>query len=187
MNDIRQLRENKKLTQVELAEILGVSRSIIAKMESKELEISHKMRSKICERFPEECIDVYFNPQNTHLNRPINIHPIDKKLHGETNYSYYYLQYLEYEKMQSWLWKIVTLLLKETERKFTSEEKKELMVCMTNLVSINSYIRSYGEIGIASFLNERKTTVNELIEKYLEELYKNNISSKGGNLNFDWL
>lgn len=51
--DIKQIRENQRLTQSEFAEILGVSRSTITKIEGGEVQLSKSMLKKLEINFPE--------------------------------------------------------------------------------------------------------------------------------------
>lgn len=52
--DIKQIRENQRLTQTEFSKILGVSRSTIVKIEGGEVKLSKKMTLKLEEAFPKE-------------------------------------------------------------------------------------------------------------------------------------
>jgi transcriptional regulator with XRE-family HTH domain len=52
--DIKQIRENQRLTQTEFSEILGVSRSTIVKIEGGEVKLSKKMIEKLQNSFPKE-------------------------------------------------------------------------------------------------------------------------------------
>ena len=61
--DIKQIRENQRLTQTEFAEILGVSRSTIVKVESGEVSLSKKMVAKLQNQFPKE-MGVSFDNSN---------------------------------------------------------------------------------------------------------------------------
>jgi transcriptional regulator with XRE-family HTH domain len=52
--DLKQIRENQRLTQTEFSKILGVSRSTIVKIESGEVKLSNKMIEKLQNSFPKE-------------------------------------------------------------------------------------------------------------------------------------
>jgi DNA-binding XRE family transcriptional regulator len=52
--DIKQVRENQRLTQTEFSKILGVSRSTIVKIEGGEVKLSKKMIEKLKNSFPIE-------------------------------------------------------------------------------------------------------------------------------------
>jgi transcriptional regulator with XRE-family HTH domain len=52
--DIKQIRENQRLTQTEFSKILGVSRSTIVKIEGGEIQLSKKMIEKLQNSFPKE-------------------------------------------------------------------------------------------------------------------------------------
>lgn len=52
--DIKQIRENQKLTQTEFSKILEVSRSTIVKIEGGEVKLSKKMIEKLQNSFPKE-------------------------------------------------------------------------------------------------------------------------------------
>lgn len=190
--DIKQLRENKNLTQSELAEKLGVSRSIIAKIESKEIDISKKIMEKLINSFPEEIINyknIYnythlFTQDETHLKAYNEFsHPVEG-----VDFNYYFNQNLEYEQMQRWLIKIFQLLHYEYGRKFNESEKSDFYSCITNIKPpITSYIKQHGEENIKNFLNERKTLTKELIDKYLKEYFDLVNKTKGYSPEFDFL
>lgn len=52
--DLKQIRENQRLTQTEFSEILEVSRSTITKIEGGEVKLSKKMIEKLQNAFPKE-------------------------------------------------------------------------------------------------------------------------------------
>lgn len=52
--DLKKLRKNQRLTQGELCDILGVSRSIITKVEGNQTPLSKRMIQKLEEAFPGE-------------------------------------------------------------------------------------------------------------------------------------
>lgn len=52
--DLKQIRENQRLTQSEFSKILGVSRSTITKIEGGEVKLSKKMIEKLEISFPKE-------------------------------------------------------------------------------------------------------------------------------------
>jgi transcriptional regulator with XRE-family HTH domain len=52
--DLKQIRENQRLTQTEFSKILGVSRSTITKIEGGEVKLSKKMIEKLQNSFPKE-------------------------------------------------------------------------------------------------------------------------------------
>jgi DNA-binding XRE family transcriptional regulator len=52
--DLKQIRENQRLTQTEFSKILDVSRSTIVKIEGGEVKLSKKMIEKLQNSFPKE-------------------------------------------------------------------------------------------------------------------------------------
>jgi len=188
--NIKQLRENKKLTQLEFATILGVSRSVIAKIESDELDISKRMFEKLIKTFPDEIP----NYKNIYKYAHLNTHQIThQNFNNENNYSidgvdlnYYYNQNLEYEQMQPWLVKILQLLYYQCERKFNKREIEEIYSCMTNISPI-IYVKEYGEDKIKDFINEHKFLIKSLIDKYLKEYFETQIKKNGYTPDFSFL
>lgn len=101
--DIKQIRENQRLTQTEFSEILGVSRSTIVKIESGEVELSKKMIEKLQNSFPKE-MGISFDDSNlignenesdilisviiTNLGRIEQVKEVIKAMSSNTTYSY---------------------------------------------------------------------------------------------------
>lgn len=190
--DLKSYRQSKNQTQTELASLLGVSRSIIAKIENGSTELSKKMFEKLIKIFPVDfdvLSDAYknthlFTHQNTHqideikrlLDKTIGINSFEEKNldNKDVDYTFYYIQNQEYEMMQKWLFNIVKMLSYQFDRKFNEKELDELYLCMTN-IQPTSYIKSLGEISMNKFLRERTGNTKRLIDKYLSEFYNKSI------------
>jgi transcriptional regulator with XRE-family HTH domain len=66
--DLKQIRENQRLTQSEFSDILGVSRSTITKIEGGDVKLSKKMIEKLRASFPFEFDKSYSNVKNKSFN-----------------------------------------------------------------------------------------------------------------------
>lgn len=202
--DLKKFRQSKNQTQTELASLLGVSRSIVAKIENGNTDLSKKMFEKLIKIFPNDFNFLSEAYKNAHLFTHPNTHQIDeiKKLFDKTiginsseeknldnkdvDYTFYYIQNREYEMMQQWLFNIVKLLAFQFNRKFNEKELNELYLCMTN-IQPTSYIKSLGEISVNKFLKERTANTKCLIDKYLNEFYNKSIEKNPQIDNLDFL
>lgn len=185
--DLKDFRASKAKTQTELAEILGISRSTVAKIEKGDIPISKKIFEKLMKYFDSDYKTIMEGykithlithpfPQqsseiNTFLDNTIGINKWDNLDNEDVDYTYYYLQNMEYERLQKWLFNIVKMHTSEFKRLFDANEKKELYTCVTNTYS-TSYIKQSGEIAFKKFLTEKMNLTKELIDKYLTEYYK---------------
>lgn len=101
--DIKQIRENQRLTQTEFSKILGVSRSTIVKIEGGEVKLSKKMIEKLKNSFPKEMglpyekdglignddeSDILITIIATNLGTIDQVKEIIKKMCVDTDYTY---------------------------------------------------------------------------------------------------
>lgn len=126
----------------------------------------YKNTHLITHPFPQQTNEI-----NTFLDNTIGINKWDNLENEDVDYTYYYLQNMEYERLQKWLFNIVKMHTSEFKRQFDANEKKELYTCVTNTYS-TSYIKQSGEIAFKKFLTEQMNLTKELIDKYLTEYYK---------------
>ncbi|EKT3964731.1 helix-turn-helix transcriptional regulator [Flavobacterium psychrophilum] len=200
--NFKKFRLSKSKTQTEFAEILGVSRSIIAKIENENIEISKKIFEKLIKYFSNDYKEIIDGYNNAHLITQGSTQPTDGKGsffdttigfnrkdsldNNDVDYTYYYLQNMEYERMQKWLLNIVKLLTTEFKRKINETEKNELYTCTTNTYS-TSYIKQNGETKFKKFIDEHINLTKELIDKYLDEYYKLKLEANSNIDNLDFL
>lgn len=200
--DLKKFRISKKKTQTEFAEILGVSRSTIAKIENENIEISKKIFEKLIKYFNNDYKEIITGYNSVHLitqantqqsiekdtffDTTIGINRNDTIDNKDVDYTYYYLQNMEYERMQKWLFNIVKLLTTEFKREIDENEKSELYTCITNTYS-TSYIKLNGETKFKKFIDEHINLTKELIDKYLDEYYKLKLEANPKIDNLDFL
>lgn len=200
--NFKQFRLSKGKTQTEFANILGISRSTIAKIENGNIEISKKIFEKLIKYFSDDYKEIIKGYNYTHLITQDITQPLYKKdtffdttigINRDANidnkdidYTYYYLKNMDYERMQKWLFNIVKLLTTEFKRQINENEKAELYNCLTNVYS-TSYIKQNGETKFKKFIDEHINLTKELIDKYLDEYYKLKLESNHNIDNLDFL
>lgn len=101
--NIKQIRENQRLTQSEFSDILGVSRSTITKIEGGMIELSKKMLLKLQNSFPKEFnlpyddsnmigndneSDIIISVISANLGRIEQVKEVIKAMSLNTDYSY---------------------------------------------------------------------------------------------------
>ena len=172
MNDynleFRQIRENHKLTQTEFSRKLGISVSIIAKIETGSTNISKKIAKKVVELYPEtsfklkeyiedDLIDVNNNTSITLSNESHLFKVIDSYTE---NYPIieYYLQKIEDLKMFS-----IGLndfdFAKTIDTTLENFQSNDINECYRNL------LLAYSEIEIINHNNKKDQKVNEKLSE----------------------
>lgn len=200
--NLKKFRASKAKTQTEFADILGVSRSTIAKIENENIEISKKIFEKLIKYFSNDYKEIIEGYNITHLipqdytqplgekgsffDTALGINRNDSIDNKDVDYTYYYLKNMEYERMQKWLFNIVKLLTTEFKRSITENEKNDLYTCLTNTYS-TSYIKQNGETKFKKFIDEHINLTKELIDKYLDEYYKLKLEVNPNIDNLDFL
>lgn len=160
--DIKQIRENQRLTQSEFSDILGVSRSTITKIEGGEVKLSKKMIEKLRISFPFEFDKTSSNTKYKSLN-------VDEMSDIQ---KYYWTNFIELSNIYSRL-KTICLSIKNIDNEyFTLEKVNELNKIEKAITALSAVVFHHGGISEEfSFKTEITLTNSEkLMDFYLDEL-----------------
>jgi DNA-binding XRE family transcriptional regulator len=162
--DIKQIRENQRLTQTEFSKILGVSRSTIVKVEGGEVNLSKKMIEKLRTCFPFEFDKTSGNTKYKSLN-------VDEMSDIQ---KYYWTNFIELSSVYSRL-KTICLSIKNIDNEyFTPEKVHELNKIEKAITILSAVVFHHGGISEEFSFKTEITLSNsqKLIDFYLDELLK---------------
>jgi DNA-binding XRE family transcriptional regulator len=160
--NIKQIRENQRLTQTEFSKILDVSRSIIVKIESGEVELSKKMLAKLKVCFPFEFDKTESNTKYKSLN-------VDDLSNMQR---YYWDNFIGLSKVYNRL-KIICLAIKNIDNNFFDAEKLiELNKIEKAINILSKVVFHHGSISEEFSFKTAITLSNseDLLDTYLTEL-----------------
>lgn len=160
--DIKQIRENQRLTQTEFSKILQVSRSTITKIEGKEIELSKKMIEKLKVCFPFE-----FDKTDSNIkHKSMNIDDLSKIQ------KYYWDNYVGLSSVYNRL-KIICLAIKNIDNNFFDTEKLiELNNIEKAITILSKVVFHHGSISEEFSIKTAVTLSNaeNLLDNYLSLL-----------------
>lgn len=185
---LKKIRKENNLTQAELADLLDVSRSIIAKIEGGDNSISEKMFEKLKLHLPMSVIDykLHFEKKYRNVESYLNNHlQVSKEYEEKDIYNNLYRSiYFDYLKQQEMLIKVCQLLYYKTNRRFSKQEITNIFEVLAAIPE--SHIDNYSESSFKKFLEGKKELISELITSYFKE-YFTNVTANNYILNFDFL
>lgn len=160
--DLKQIRENQRLTQSEFSDILGVSRSTITKIEGGEVKLSKKMIEKLRISFPFE-----FDKTDSNVKyKSFNVDDLS------TIQKYYWDNWAGLTTLQNRL-KTICLAIKSIDNDYFDIEKVNELKKIEKAISILSkVVFHHGNISEEFSFKTSLTLENseKLVDFYLTEL-----------------